>query len=517
MTDGDLIEGLSSDRQGAPIPGFLLPLLLVFEALTLLGAWLTSPFYFFAVIAAVFYVAICFFFPCAVLFAVITVVASPLTLFTNRVQGVVLMMVAICAPLLAEFLGGRLKLTPRAQLPLHSAAICFVSYMVANCAVSIQSGNKWFEASSELVPILEIFACYMLAANLRITNRSAKLLLVVSLLLVTSRAALQLILFADRQFSSLASPLYDASDWDWGSYEFNGVWFIRLIDPVSGLFVALAFAILCAGARGVLRTNAIVVSVVTASVSLLGLMRSQWLASSVCIVATLYMLRTRIRSLIHGLLVFCGVALAVIVVLSLSLQISSLSIRDLLLGRAVDYTRQQVFDPQNSMQMLRLLEIGTAWRAFETSPIFGHGLGSGIGTAIANPRSTIDFTTIHNYYLNLAANAGLVGLGLLAFLGLRIAKSVRSLIKSARSDVERIFVLASVVGLFWYAVLMAFEPFYSTYHIAGLLGILWGVAVSMLGSRIRQEPCHPHESRTGIARGARDPDVARPCNLADLV
>lgn len=348
--------------------------------------------------------------------------------------------------------------------------------MAANCVWSASRGVPWNAALNELVPISEMYGCFWIASRTRWSGQSAQRLLCFILVLVAIRGLWQLGYFALGKADLLIPPVSGAGHW--AAEDISGYAFTRLFDPVTGIHAAIAFALYWNVAQGWLRRLAVLVMGVGVTVLILGLTRAEWIGTVICIILVVAGGKKPAHGMRHvltalGVLVISGIAL------SLFFQKTTLDLGDVLATRAFTYTQQQLFDPRDSRQDLRLLEIATATDAFRTAPLFGHGLGSDLGTLVSDSTS-VQFASIHNYYLNLLANAGLAGLLLFVLLAARVGIGLRWLARSAQNSMQRCYLAAATVGLIWYGVLVCFHPIFSAYHIPSLLGFYMGVAVSLI-------------------------------------
>jgi O-antigen ligase len=146
-----------------------------------------------------------------------------------------------------------------------------------------------------------------------------------------------------------------------------------------------------------------------------------------------------------------------------------------------DYTVEQAENPANEESQLRVLEIATAFDAFRAAPLFGSGIGSGLGTVVFNGTNLM-FEPLHNYYLNVLAKAGFAGLALLVVVGFCALKLGRALHASASCDLEGALALCAITSLIWWGIFIALHPVYVTYHVAVLVGVFFGMALALQAS-----------------------------------
>ena len=144
---------------------------------------------------------------------------------------------------------------------------------------------------------------------------------------------------------------------------------------------------------------------------------------------------------------------------------------------------------------------GTTWRSYETSPVYGHGIGSAdvlisrtYGAAAAHP---------HNDYLRLANDLGIIGVALwiVGFGGL-IVYTFRLWARSnLGSDPDKRFSATACIGLSAVAVAMVTDNVMTYLFVMAPLGVVTGAALgsarsTRLGSRPSRSrtdpvPAHP--------------------------
>jgi O-antigen ligase len=330
---------------------------------------------------------------------------------------------------------------------------------------------------NELVPVSEMYGCFWLATHIKYSHRDVQRLVLLVLILVAARGLWQLGYFVLGKADLLIPPIKVAEEWS--AEDVSGYSFTRLIDPVSGIHVAVAFALYWSAARGALRFVTLMTMGIGTAVLILGMIRAEWIGTVVCIALVIVRgKRLGSRTLRHllpalGILLICWTGLA------LFFQRVSLDLGDILVGRLFTYTQEQLFAPRDSLQVLRFLEVATVTDAFKSAPLFGHGLGNELGTVVSNGGS-YEFVVVHNYYLNMLGNAGLTGILLLAYLACRVLQTTRKLLTVAEYPMQRAYILMATVGLIWYGILLGFQPIFSAYHIPSLLGIYLGIGVSSI-------------------------------------
>jgi hypothetical protein len=449
--------------------------------LLVLLIYLKSPWYCVGILAAPVWIGTSFIDPFLAFCGAILLVVSPFFLYLNRIRSATVMLLLLAGTIAVGFLKGEARMQPVVRTRIDRAAFVFAAYMAVNCLLGILNGNDGSSGLNELAPVVELYVCFWLAVRMSFSEKTIRTILTLTLVAVGTRAAWQLLLFVAGRAGSIIPPVYDTSE----QAEFVadvGFRIVRLLDPVSCLHVAAAFALLVSSGVGESRRLVITTFVLTGAVLILSLERAEWLATIVCVLVILYLCKqNRVATVLR-----LGLSLAVIIVtfvaLSWFFQKLSLDLDEVFLDRMIGYTQEQLLDPQNSLQELRLLEYSTIGRAFSTAPVFGHGLGANLGTDVFDGSSQ-RFVPIHNYFLNLLANAGLVGIGLFAYLAFAAGTTLVRLYLSAESSFKRGLTLYSIVALLWYAVFVSFHPIYSAYHIPALLGFYVGVALSLAGRR----------------------------------
>lgn len=370
--------------------------------------------------------------------------------------------------------------TPRVVKPkLEKYALIFLLFMVANAAIATLQGNRWSEALNELIPVLEVFLCFVLASRIRFDQKTALMWLRWILWFVLARAAWQLLLIF--LGSPIIPPIYGQADRYKAYVLVSGFSYVRPIDPVVGLFVAIAFILYF---YGIHRRLSIAVMAIAGTVSLLGLTRSEWIASVACFMMALIISRRHIllqRVVLAVLTVGVGICSLILAVPSFGLFVEN---------RLVNYTAQQIADPANELQALRILEFSTAKDKFEQAPLFGQGLGSDFGTVVSNGEG-LQFVQFHNYYLNLLAEAGLVGLIIMLVVAYRACRLGIRMYRVCRFDLQRGVVLCALGSLLWWGIFVAFQPIYSSYHVTVIVGIFFGMALALTNRPDPLQAFHP--------------------------
>jgi O-antigen ligase/polysaccharide polymerase Wzy-like membrane protein len=361
-----------------------------------------------------------------------------------------------------------LERTPRRfKARLENYSLLFLLFMASNAAIAVLRGNRGLDALDELVPILEIFFCFALTCRVRFDEQKALKWLRWILWFVLARASWQLVLIF--LGSPIIPPIYGLVDRSQVEGAISNFTYVRPIDPVAGVFVAIAFILYLFGIH---RKLAVAVMGIAGTVSLLGLTRSEWIASTACFVMAL------VFSHRQKLLRQAFLAIFTIGVGLYSLTLAVPGFGQFIENRLVDYTVQQIENPANELQELRILEFYTAKDKFEQAPLFGQGLGSNFGTVVFNGQS-LEFVQFHDYYLNLLTEAGAVGLIMLLFLAFHAAKLGIRMYGACRYDLQRAVVLCGLGSLFWWGIFFAFQPIYSSYHVTVIVGIFFGMALAL--------------------------------------
>lgn len=386
-------------------------------------------------------------------------VVSPVFLHLTRLSSCLVVAALLAAAYLAR--------TPRqVKAKLETYSLLFLLFMTVNAIVAVIGGNHWLDALDELVPIGEVFACFVLTSRVRFDQQKILKWLRWMLWFILARASWQLILIF--LGNPIIPPIYGQVDRSQVEVAISNFVYVRPIDPIVGLFVAIAFILYLFGVH---RKLAIAVMGVAGTVSLLGLTRSEWIGSAACFVMAL---------------VFSGrqklVRQAFLAVLTIAVGLCALILAvpgfgPFVENRLIDYTVQQIENPANELQELRILEFSTAKEKFEQAPLFGQGLGSNFGTVVFNGEN-LEFLQFHDYYLNLLTEAGLIGFIALLLLVSRAAKLAVRMYRASYCDLQRAVVLCGLGSLLWWGIFFAFQPIYSSYHVTVIVGIFFGMALA---------------------------------------
>ncbi len=407
-----------------------------------------------------------------VLLFVVLLICSPVFLYLSRTASTVVVGVALLALI---FVQKDRQVKARIDVP----AGAFLLLMLVNGAASVAAGQSWIEVVVQLVPVAEVFFMFRFARQILFSAENGAKWIKWMLVMVLTRAAWQLAIIVTGQLT-IVSPVYGDLDPIDAAVTISNFTYIRPIDPVMGLFVALGFVLYV---HNIHRRLALAVMGLAGAVCILGLIRAEWIATLVAIVLTVTLKRQFAATKL--------ISAAVVLVLAV-LLVNSI-IPDLTLVaeyRLFDYTVEQMENPANEESQLRVLEVMTAFNAFRAAPLFGNGIGSGLGTVVFNG-TTLMFEPLHNYYLNLLAKTGFAGLALLVLVGFCALKLGRALHASARCDLEGALALCAITSLIWWGIFIALHPVYVTYHVTVLVGVFFGMALAL------QVPARPADAASG--------------------
>jgi O-antigen ligase len=420
----------------------------------------------------------------AILFLTILFIVSPLSLYFNRLSSLLVVFGLIAASWLC-ILVPDLSIR-RVPTPIDFASGVFLGYMSLNCIVSLALGHPVNDTVADVVAPLEMYLCFQIAKRVHVSKEIVGALLKWILILATARAAWQV--FATLTLIHLPVPIYGPLDkiplGVIGRFIYE-----RPFDPVSGMMFAVALMLYVFGIE---RRLSLLAAIVTAVFLILGMTRSEWIAGIVAIfIAAFY----------AGEL---GKAVRIFAVIGLVLTADFFFFPDLqqaLSDRLITQTVEQITSSEqltssgvaspgqiasssqtapgkNPVRALRILEFRTAFNEFKTAPIFGHGLGSSFGTEVSYDGKDLTFVRLHNSYLNLLANAGLIGVGLLLVVMLKVRQFLLLGVRHTDRDVRALFCIGAGM-LAWYGIFMGFQPIYSAYHLPVLIGTVWGLAAQL--------------------------------------
>ncbi len=115
----------------------------------------------------------------------------------------------------------------------------------------------------------------------------------------------------------------------------------------------------------------------------------------------------------------------------------------------------------------------TAYTDFQKHPILGIGTGKSIYVQTQNYRSFVTLRNIHNSYLAIMIQLGLVGLGLL--IGF-LYQNIKSLIKFLKKRVDQFQTFSLLGMLIVYLVVINFQPYLETNLLAIFFWIILGLS-----------------------------------------
>lgn len=382
-------------------------------------------------------------------------VLSPISLYPDRTNSSITTFSLLFLSLITSH-----RQIPRGRI--HRTSDLFVLFMTANCAIGILLGNYWVNAITELVPILEFYFCFEITSRYTASDSSTKGVLELSMILVSLRAGWQLLMISLGH--SVVPPAYSDVGEDFSPSTAIGEFqFIRPIDPISGMHFVISFTLL---SYLVFPKLSALVLTLTGGLVSIGLLRGEWIATLFCIaVVTLLTLR---RTSWRSIKILMGIFIALVVC---SLVFSGFW--QTMTERLIEYTIEQFTSSDNSLQALRRVEWLTAWEGFESSPLFGHGLGSMLSTAVFEGKN-LQFVYIHNYFLNVIASSGILGVLFLLVLSSRALRMLHSAWKMSSSEMTEVMTLCSGTAYIWFGLVMVFHPFY-TYHVPVVLGTYFGL------------------------------------------
>ncbi len=425
--------------------------------------------------------------PHAALFLLVIFIVSPLSLYFDRRSSLFVVLGLFAASWLAILTSAPYVRIVRT--PIDLAAAIFLGYMSLNCIVSLMLGHPVNNTVSEVVGPVEIYMSFQIAKRVNVSNGAVRALFKWILILGTARSAW--LVFSTLALIHIPTPIYSSHDLvplaAIGRFVYE-----RPFDPVAGMLFAIALMLY---AFGIERRLSLLAALITTISLILGMTRSEWIAG----IGAVFLATYYFGELNKAFRMFAVIGL----VLAANFYFFP-ELRDALSNRLITKTMEQIHSAQEtpapeavaSEQVspselikspgkgtiggLRIREFYTTFGKFKSAPIFGHGLGSTFGTELSYEDTTeLTFIQIHNSYLNLLANAGLVGIGLLFFVILRVRRLLLRGLQIVDPDVRAIFSIAAGM-LAWYGIFMGFQPIYVSYHLPVLIGIIWGFAAQRL-------------------------------------
>lgn len=386
----------------------------------------------------------------------VLLILSPLFLYFDREVSTIV----VFALLLFTWAIKVLRRKREASTGLQAIALAFIVFSGISGTMSLVRGDRALDVLNDLVPAVEMYVGFRLGATIEISRARFQRWTSIILPVVLARGIWHLILiFTGQRLASLEETLPFAT--------ISGLTYVRPIDPLMGLAASLSFVLyLC----GIHRKLSLTVMAVTSVVCLLGMTRAEWAATAVCLSASMCFMRQKKA----GKVVIAG-AIATLAIYVLTLFTPDLV--DVTKARLIQHTIEQVNDSGSDEGRLRLLEYRTAFDKFTDAPLLGNGVGSNFRTAVFNGYKT-QFAVIHDFYLNLLADEG--ALGILLFCTV-IVVAVRLGVASARlprSREEYVLAICAMAALLWWGILLSMHPIYSAYHLTVVIGALYGAMLA---------------------------------------
>lgn len=124
------------------------------------------------------------------------------------------------------------------------------------------------------------------------------------------------------------------------------------------------------------------------------------------------------------------------------------------------------------------------WRAayndFKNDPVLGIGTGKMVYVETRNYRDFIEVRNIHNSYLAVMIQLGILGFGVLVFF---IYKNIRSLIRSLAENKNQFYALAILGVLTVYLAALFFQPYLETNLLAAFFWMSLGLSRNIASGR----------------------------------
>jgi hypothetical protein len=418
----------------------------------------------------------------ALLLITILLIVSPPFLYIDRVASTIVVFALLALMWVIKALNRRQE----AQTGLQAVALAFIVFAGVNAVMSLVKGNRALNVLNDVVPGLEIYIAFRLGATVEFSRTLLRRRIPLILQMILARGIWHLVLIFTGQ--ELTPPVTRADDPHIPWVTLSGLTYVRPIDPLMGLAASVAFVLyLC----GVHRRLSLAVMGVSSVVCLLGMTRAEWAATAVCMcVGVCFMRQNRTRKLV----IAGAAATATLYILTLFIP----DLGDVTKARLIQQTIEQVQAPDNDLARVRFLEYQTAFDKFTDAPLLGNGLGSNFRTSVFDGYK-FQFEVIHNFYLNLLANEGALGIVLfcaVVFVAVRISVAIA---RSARSRIERALGMSAMTALLWWGILLSMHPIYSAYHVTVVIGSLYGVMLAA-----RRSACIPvaRSNRLLLTRGA---------------
>ncbi|MFZ0338969.1 MAG: O-antigen ligase family protein [Terracidiphilus sp.] len=348
-----------------------------------------------------------------------------------------------------------------ASTGLQAIALAFIVFSGISGIMSLVRGYRALDVLNDLVPALEIYIAFRLGASISFSSKRVQRCIAIALQMILARGIWHLILiFTGQKLASLEETL------PWATV--SGLTYVRPIDPLMGLAASLAFVLYLSGFH---RKLSLAVFAVTSVVCLLGMTRAEWIATVFCIcMGVLFMRGNKARKV-----VIAGLA-ASIAIYMLTLYVPDLA--EATETRLIQHTIEQVSNSDNDEGRLRFLEYRTALDKFTDAPLIGNGVGSNFRTAVFNGYK-VKFAVIHNFYLNLLADGGALGIVLFCAVVIPAVKLSVTTARSATSRLEQALAMCAMTALVWWGILISMHPIYSAYHLTVVIGALYGVMLAV--------------------------------------
>jgi hypothetical protein len=393
----------------------------------------------------------------ALLFITVLFILSPPFLYLGREMSTIIVFVLLLVTWITKVLGKKHEISTG----LQTITLIFILFSFLSAIMSLVKGNRPLDVLNDLVPALEMYVAFRLGAAVRVSGKHYHRVTAVVLQVVLARGIWHLIvIFTGQKLVSLEETL------PWATV--SGLTYVRPIDPLMGLAASLAFVLyLC----GIHRKLSLAVMAVSSVVCLLGMTRAEWAATAVCMFAGMCFIR---RKKARKVIIAGSVGAIAIYVLTLFTP----DLVDATKARLIQHTIEQVNDPDNDEGRLRFLEYQTALNRFIDAPIVGNGVGSNFRTAVFNGYS-VQFAVIHNFYLNLLANEGALGMLLFVSVIVIAIRMGMAVARSAMSRVEYALATCAMIAMLWWGILLFMHPIYSAYHLTVAIGALYGAMLTV--------------------------------------
>lgn len=129
----------------------------------------------------------------------------------------------------------------------------------------------------------------------------------------------------------------------------------------------------------------------------------------------------------------------------------------------------------------RELVWNTAYDDFKNNPVLGIGTGKMVYIQTQNYRDFVEIRNIHNSFLSILIQMGLLGFGTLIFF---LYKNISSLIKTLRKTHNQFYALAILGTLLVYLIAIMFQPYLETNLLAIFFWIALGLSRNLANHKI---------------------------------